>query len=188
MLGCEDQAAFPERPEVRTTEINQQRTYRASTPEGKIPTITAVCWPLPHGALAAISQVKTSAMRALEEPGVKNLRVQERAAQKGYELDVTDEKSADGIETIVSRVFYLGKTSLLEVTIAESASVAPSLIATQFLGWIDRPRLIDDLNGPSRAPLSPARLLERLTAPLLAGCKDFQMLRATPAGTAEPSA
>jgi hypothetical protein len=78
-------------------------------------------------------------MRALGESGVKNLRLQEKAAQNGYELDLTGEKSVDGIDTIVSRVFYLGETSLLEVTITESASVAPSLTATQFLDWIDRP-------------------------------------------------
>jgi hypothetical protein len=140
--GCEYQAAFPVRPEVHTIEANQQRTQRASTPAGDMPTIIAVCRPLPSGgALAAISQVKTDGMRALEESGVKNLRLQEKATQKGYELDVTGEKSVDGIDTIVSRVFYLGKTSLLEITITESASIAPSLIATQFMDWIDRPGL-----------------------------------------------
>jgi hypothetical protein len=139
--ACEYRATFPVRPEVHTIEANQQRTQRASTPDGNIPTITAACWPLPPGgAPAAISQVKTSGMRALEESGVKNLRLQEKATQKGYELDVTGEKSVDGIDTIVSSVFYLGETSLLEVTITESASVR-SLTATQFLDWIDRPSL-----------------------------------------------
>ena len=140
--GCEYRATFPVRPEVHTIEANQQRTQRASTREGNMPTIATACWPLPPGgALAAISQVKTSGMRALGESGVKNLRLQEKVTQKGYELDVTGEKSIDGIDTIVSRVFYLGETSLLEVTITESASVAPSLTATQFLDWIDRPTL-----------------------------------------------
>ena len=78
-------------------------------------------------------------MLALEQAGVKNLRVQEKTTQKGYEFDVTGEKSVDGIDTRVSRVFFLGKTSVLEVTITEGGSAVPSLIASQFLDWIDRP-------------------------------------------------
>ena len=107
-----------------------------------MPAIMATCRPLPPGgALAAISQVKTGGMRTLEDSGVKNLRLQEQNTQKGYELNTTGQRSVEGTDMIVTTVFYLGRTSLLEVAITESASVTPSLIATQFLDWIDRPNL-----------------------------------------------
>jgi hypothetical protein len=140
--GCEYQVVFPVPPEIHTIEANQQPTLQASAREGNMPAITAVCRPLPPGgALAAISQLKTGGMRTLEDSGVKNIRLQEQTTQKGYELNATGEKSVEGTDMIVTTVFYLGKTSLLEVAITESASVTPSLIATQFLDWIDRPNL-----------------------------------------------
>jgi hypothetical protein len=140
--GCEYQVVFPVPPEVHTIEANQQPILQATTRGGNMPAITAACRTLPPGgALAAISQIKTGGMRTLEDSGVKNLRLQEQNTQKGYELNATGEKSVEGTDMIVTTVFYLGKTSSLEVAITESASVTPSLIATQFLDWIDRPNL-----------------------------------------------
>jgi hypothetical protein len=140
--GCEYQVTFPVQPEVQAIEANGQRTQRAVTPAGTTPTIAVECWPLPlGGAQTAISQAKTSGRKALQDSGVKNLRFQERSTQKGYELDAAGEKSVDGIDMVVTTVLYLGNTSLLEVTVTEAASAGPSLVAAQFLEWVDRPNL-----------------------------------------------
>jgi hypothetical protein len=85
---------FPVRPDVQAVQMEGQRTLRAITPEGNLPTITAACWPRGAGnEQSAISSIRTNGMQALRDFGVKNLRLREEVTPKGYLLDSIGEKA-----------------------------------------------------------------------------------------------
>jgi hypothetical protein len=138
-LACDYQMTFPVRPDVQTVQVERQTTLRAITPEGNLPTITAACWPRGAGSdQNAIAHIKSNGMQALRDFGVKNLRLVEDITPKGHVLHAVGEKSANGLDVVAEDVIYLGKTSILEVTIIDSNSAYPSLIGSQFLDWIEK--------------------------------------------------
>lgn len=136
---CEFRVTFPHQPRVSTISEGNSVTLKAETREGfGPPYISATCQNIRSSHENLVRRLEASGNRQLTDMGVRDLRWTQEESPIAQRLKAQGDLKRDGIAITMEKSFWIGQTSLLEITISEPSADYPSLETVQFKEWIER--------------------------------------------------
>lgn len=134
---CDFKAAFLVRPVVSAFSVAGVTSARAETPpDDGLTYISAVCSPRPPSAVDIAMRLRETSERQLHDYGVRNIVWTREEETGGPILQATGVLTRSGHDGIIFKSWWVGRKSVLEVTIGEEPDRFPSIISSEFLASV----------------------------------------------------